>query len=278
MEESGRRVVLFASLGVGHLTPMVELAKFFLRRGLAATIAVPTWPGRASMGVAAAPTVASLAAANPSISFHLFPPPDYPDPDPIPFVRMLDSFRLCAPSLRALLQSPPSVAALVVDVFCAHAVDVAADLRVPAYVFCTSSAGAFASFLYLPYYLSKTTKSIGDMGMEPLQFPGLPPIPASDMPTTLRDREGRPYKVRMELLARVAEASGVLLNTFEWLESRAVTARASPTAPRRRSTASGRWWPLRRKGANPSNRSATRAWRGWTRSLTAAWCSSASAA
>ncbi|KAK3161872.1 hypothetical protein QOZ80_1BG0082530 [Eleusine coracana subsp. coracana] len=192
MEESGRCVVLFAGLGVGHLTPMVELAKLFLRRDrdLSVTIAVPTDPTRpssASMGV---------AAANPSISFHHLPPPHYPNPDPIPIVGMLDVLRLCSPSLRDLLRSLPSVAALVVDVFCAHAIDVAAELRVPAYIYSTSSAGAFASSLHLPHFLSKTSRSLGDMGKEPLHFPGLPPIPASDMPSTLRDREGRAYKAR----------------------------------------------------------------------------------
>jgi hypothetical protein len=44
--EPGRCIVLFAGLGVGQLTPMVELAKLFHRRGLA--IAVPTVPGPAS--------------------------------------------------------------------------------------------------------------------------------------------------------------------------------------------------------------------------------------
>ncbi|GJM93213.1 hypothetical protein PR202_ga09757 [Eleusine coracana subsp. coracana] len=224
MEESGGCVVLFAGLGVGHLTPMVELAKLFLRRGLAVTIAVPTRHDSASIGVAAAPTVASLAAANPSISFHHLPPPHYRNPDPIPIVGMLDMLRLCSPSLRDLLRSLPSVAALVVDVFCAHAIDVAAELRVPAYIYSTSSAGAFASSLHLPHFLSKTSRSLGDMGKEPLHFPGLPPIPASDMPSTLRDREGRAYKARVELCARVSDASGVLLNTFEWLEPRAVKA------------------------------------------------------
>jgi len=35
-----KTVILYPSLGVGHLNPMVELAKVFLRRGLAVIIAV----------------------------------------------------------------------------------------------------------------------------------------------------------------------------------------------------------------------------------------------
>ncbi|GJN17746.1 hypothetical protein PR202_gb04842 [Eleusine coracana subsp. coracana] len=194
MEESGRCVVLFAGLGVGHLTPMVELAKLFLRRDrdLSVTIAVPTDPTRpssASMGV---------AAANPSISFHHLPPPHYPNPDPIPIVGMLDVLRLCSPSLRDLLRSLPSVAALVVDVFCAHAIDVAAELRVPA--------------------------SLGDMGKEPLHFPGLPADPgvghavhAAGQGGSGVQGAGRAVRARLGRQRRAAQP-------FEWLEPRAVKA------------------------------------------------------
>ncbi|OEL24039.1 hypothetical protein BAE44_0014942 [Dichanthelium oligosanthes] len=110
-------------------------------------------PGSTTVG---APTVASLATSNPSVSFHLLQPSRYHDPDPNPFVHMLDALRLSEPSLLALLRSLPSVAALVVDVFCAHAIDVAIEFHVPAYIYYTSPVGALASSLHLPYFYSKT--------------------------------------------------------------------------------------------------------------------------
>ena len=63
-----KTVVLYPSLGVGHLNPMVELAKLFLRRGLA----VVDSPDKDSVSAAA---VARLAAANPAIAFRLLPAP-----------------------------------------------------------------------------------------------------------------------------------------------------------------------------------------------------------
>jgi hypothetical protein len=45
--EPSRCVMLFASLGVRHLTPMLELTKLFHRCSLAVTIAVPTVPSLA---------------------------------------------------------------------------------------------------------------------------------------------------------------------------------------------------------------------------------------
>jgi hypothetical protein len=88
-------VVLHACLGVGHLIPMVELAKLFVRRGIPVVIAIPTPPASAAGFFAASSSaVADIVAANPSIAFHNLPPPDYPSPDPDPFLQMLDVLRL----------------------------------------------------------------------------------------------------------------------------------------------------------------------------------------
>uniref|UniRef100_M8BXV6 Glycosyltransferase n=1 Tax=Aegilops tauschii TaxID=37682 RepID=M8BXV6_AEGTA len=126
-------VVLHACLGVGHLTPMVELAKLFLRRGIPVIIAVPTPPAStADIFASSAPAVASLAAANPTISFHHLPAPEYPNPDPDPYLQMVDTLRLTVPSLLAFLRSLPSVAALVLDTFCVDALDAADELGIPA--------------------------------------------------------------------------------------------------------------------------------------------------
>uniref|UniRef100_A0A0E0C7K7 Glycosyltransferase n=1 Tax=Oryza meridionalis TaxID=40149 RepID=A0A0E0C7K7_9ORYZ len=215
-----RSVVLYAAMGAGHLLPMVELAKLFLTRGLDVTIAVPATPGSGTTG---SPTIAGIAASNPSITFHhLPPPPSCADPDPNPLLLMLDVLRRSVPSLASLLRSIPSVAALVLDIFCAEAVDAAAALHVPAYIYFTSAAGAFAASLGLMHHYSTTTTNLRDMGKALLRFPGVPPIPASDMPSLVQDREGRFYKARVKLYARAMEASGVLLNTYEWLEARAV--------------------------------------------------------
>jgi hypothetical protein len=220
-------VVLHACLGVGHLIPMVELAKLFLRRGLAAVIAVPTPPAStADFFASSASTVAELAAANPSVSFHHLPPPDYPAPDPDPFLQMLDALRLTAPALAAFLRSLPSVAALVLDLFCVDALDAAASIGVPAYFYYTSCAGDLAAFLHLPHYFAETDggASFKDMGKALLRFPGVPPIPASDMPHTVLDRADRTCAVRVGHYGRIPEARGVLINTYEWLEARTVRA------------------------------------------------------
>ncbi|CAN6346101.1 unnamed protein product [Urochloa humidicola] len=232
-------VVLHACLGVGHLIPMVELAKLLLRRGLAVVIAIPTPPASMTdyFASSAASAVDALTAANPAVSFHHLPPPDYPAPDPDPFLQMLDALRLTVPALAAFLRYLPSVAALVLDLFCVDALDAAASAAVPAYFYYTSCAGDLAAFLHLPHYFASTAgggASFKDMGKALLRFPGVPPIPASDMPHTVLDRADRTCAVRVGHYGRVPEARGVLINTYEWLEARAVRAlRDGPCVPGR---------------------------------------------
>uniref|UniRef100_A0ACD5TEP0 Uncharacterized protein n=1 Tax=Avena sativa TaxID=4498 RepID=A0ACD5TEP0_AVESA len=224
-QNSDPTVVLHACLGVGHLIPMVELAKLFVRRGISVVIAVPTPPASAAdFFSASSSAVTSIVAANPSIAFHNLPPPDYPSPDPDPFLQMLDLLRLTVPSLLAFLRSLPSVAALVLDLFCIDALDAAAESGVPAYIYYTSSAGDLAAFLHLPHHFATTEGDIKDMGKALLRFPGVPPIPASDMPHTVLDRANRTCNTRIAHYGRIPEARGVLVNTYEWLEARAVSA------------------------------------------------------
>ncbi|GJN15014.1 hypothetical protein PR202_gb01899 [Eleusine coracana subsp. coracana] len=231
-------VVLHACLGVGHLIPMVELAKLLRRRGLAVVIAVPTPPAStADFFASSAPAVSALAAANPAVTFHHLPPPDYPVPDPDPFLQMLDALRLTVPALASFLRSLPSAAAaLVLDLFCVDALDAAAEAGVPAYFYYTSSAGDLAAFLHLPHHFATTQddRDFKDMGREHLRFPGVPPVPASDMPHTVLDRAHRTCAARLGHYGRIPEARGVLINTYEWLEARPVRAlRAGACVPGR---------------------------------------------
>ena len=146
---------------------MVELANLFLRRGVPVVIVVSTPPASAAaLFAATASDGARIAAANPSIAFHHLPPPDYPSSDPSPFVQMLDVLRLTVPSLLAFLRSLPSVAALVLDLFCIDSLDAAAESGVPAYIYYTSSAGDLAAFLHLPHHFATTEGNFKDMGKE----------------------------------------------------------------------------------------------------------------
>uniref|UniRef100_J3MKQ1 UDP-glycosyltransferases domain-containing protein n=1 Tax=Oryza brachyantha TaxID=4533 RepID=J3MKQ1_ORYBR len=93
----------------------------------------------------------------------------------------------------------PSVRALVLGMFCFRALDVAAELGLPAYFFYPSGGGAVAVLLHLPSMHPR----VNDAGL----------ATAARQPGNF---------LRMSEL--MAESSGIILNTFEWLETRAVHA------------------------------------------------------
>ncbi|XBJ26850.1 hypothetical protein VPH35_004201 [Triticum aestivum] len=222
MAASAKTFVLYPSLGVGHLIPMVELAKHLLRRGHSAVLAVVDPPDGdpdeamylgTTTDPASAAAVARLAAANPSIAFRLLPAPPSPDPAAHPVRCAQDTLRLANPALRAFLHSLPAPAhVLLLDMSCVDALDVAADLALPAYFF-PSAASDLAVFLNLSY-LYPGLPSFRDTGDALVRCPGMPPIRAVDMLVTVQDKESNLTKVRL----------GVLVNTFNWLEPTALKA------------------------------------------------------
>ncbi|RLN21902.1 anthocyanidin 5,3-O-glucosyltransferase-like [Panicum miliaceum] len=224
-----RSVVLYPGLGVGHLTPMVELAKVFLHHGAAVTVALVEPPTNSPDFSAA---VARAAASNPSVTFHVLPPPPPAPADPSStdnggtssahhIVLMFDYLKaMCAP-LRDFLRSLPAVDALVLDMFCGDALDVAAELNLPVFYFYASGAGDLAIFLNLARMDTSTT--FAELGDSLVSFPGAPPFKASDLPKEIS--AGSPgAKPILGALYRLPEANGILVNTFESLETRAVRA------------------------------------------------------
>ncbi|KAK1601160.1 hypothetical protein QYE76_059330 [Lolium multiflorum] len=207
----------------GHLHPMTQLAHHLAGLGLPVTVAVADVPSTGN----SAETIARLAASYPSISFHLLPPATTrsavaADPDADPFIALIADIRATNAALLAFLSSIGPVKALVADFFCAYGFDAAAELGVPAYLFFASGASVLAAYLHIP--MMRTDASFGDMGHNLLQFPGVHPIPASDLPEVLLDRDNNQYKTFLGLLEQLPRANGILSNTFDWLEPSAVKA------------------------------------------------------
>jgi hypothetical protein len=110
--------------------------------------------------------------------------------------------------------------------FCVDAVDVAAELGLPAYVFYTSSASSLAVNLHLPHMQSQIgATSFGEIGDALLCFPGNRPFKPTELPKLALDRNNEVYKSFLHAFKRIPESSrGILVNTFEWLETRALRA------------------------------------------------------
>ncbi|CAO1945065.1 unnamed protein product [Urochloa humidicola] len=216
-----KTVVLYPGLGVGHLTPMLQLAKLFVQHGVAVTVALVE-PQAAGEAANFSAVVSRAAAANPSVTFHVLPPPATPADD-APRPGWLDQLRLMDAALRDFLRSLPSVHVLVLDMFCSGSLDVAAELGIPAYFFYASGASFLAVFLSLPSVVANMDTSFAELGDSTLRLPVAPPFKATDLPKVILDNdEGTRAILRMS--ERIAESNGILINTFEPLEARAVRA------------------------------------------------------
>jgi hypothetical protein len=221
-------VVLYPSAGTGHVVPMAELAKVFINHGFDVTmVVVPEFSSQFKR----------VAAANPSTSFHVLPPVSPPPADVAgsgmhPLLSMLKTLRWYNEELERFLCSVTSrqhLHSLVIDMFCVDAIGVAARLGVPAYTFAPSSASALAVLTQVPTLLASSQRGLKELGDTPLEFLGVPPVPASHLNAELLERpEEELCSTVASVFRRGMDTRGVLVNTFQALETRALQALGDP--------------------------------------------------
>jgi len=225
-------VVLIPGGGVGHVGPMTQLAKVFLDHGFDVTMVLIEPPIKSTDSGAS--FIERVAASNPSITFHVLPPipsPDFASSPKHPFLLMLDFMCQYNEKLESFLSSipRPRLHSLVIDMFCSHVIDVAAKLGLPVYTFFASGAGVLAVFTQLPALLAGRRMALKELGDTPLEFLGVPPMPASHLVRELlEDPEDELCRTMMNNWKRNTDTHGVLVNTFCSLESRALQAFRDP--------------------------------------------------
>ncbi|KAL3521578.1 hypothetical protein ACH5RR_019727 [Cinchona calisaya] len=217
-------IVLYPSPAMGHLVSMVELGKFTLNHypGFAITVLVVNPPYNTG---STASYINHTSTTTPSITFHHLPsqPLDlgsYSSMEAINF----ELLRLSNHHVQQALESIASttvISAFIIDFFCTPALSIAINLNIPTYHFYTSGAYSLSLFLYLPTLHQSTSKSYKDLD-ELLDVPGLPPIPPSDMPVPLLERTSIEYAFFLDVAMQFGRSSGILVNTFESLEQKAL--------------------------------------------------------
>ncbi|KAJ1267165.1 hypothetical protein BS78_07G035900 [Paspalum vaginatum] len=234
------QLVMYPGGGIGHVGPMTRLAELFLRRGYDVTIVLVEPPTKHSSGDSGAGLISRVAAANPSITFHVLPP--IPPPDDLfttsttrqrhPYVVMLEFMRRYNDELERFLSSIPRrrLHSLVIDMFCTQTIDVAKKLRVPVYTFFASGAGFLAVLAQLPALLAGRRTGLKELGDTPLHFLGAPPMPASHLVRELLESpEEELCRTLFSIWKRnTDDTDGVLVNTFRSLERRALQALGDP--------------------------------------------------
>ncbi|CAA3029934.1 UDP-glycosyltransferase 88B1-like [Olea europaea subsp. europaea] len=194
-------IVLYPSPGMGHLISMVEFGKFILNHHPFFTVAILTLPPSFNTGSTAS-YIDRVSATNPSITFHHLPSVSL----------TLDSFSSMEHHHirhNRLLLHP--------------AFSIFTKLGIPTYYFFTSGVCCLDSFLYVPTIHRNTTKSFKDMNSL-LDIPGLPPIPSSHMPDPILDRSSAEYAYCLDFFLHLPKSAGVIVNSFESLESKSLKA------------------------------------------------------
>lgn len=220
-------VAILPSPGMGHLIPLVELAKRLVHQhNLSITFIVPTdgSPSKAQK---------SVLESLPSTINSTFLPPvsliDLPGDTKIE-TTITHTVKRSLPSLRDVLKSliaSTRVVALVVDLFGTDAFDVAQEFNVSPYIFFPSTAMALSLFLYLPKLDQMVSCEYRELE-EPVKFPGCIPLHGKDLLDPLQDRKNDAYKWVLYHTKRYKLAEGIMVNSFVDLEEGAVKALQDP--------------------------------------------------
>ena len=225
MEEES--IVMFPSVGIGHIVAMVELAKLIQTHRFSITILLTT-------GLFDHPSIDAyirrISALHPSISFLRLPrttPATFTTA--VSFAEVLSFNKRNAPLVAATLtqiSKTTTVKAFVIDLFCATTMDSASSMGIPVYFFFTSGAAVLALYSYFPKLHQEWSVSFKDMVGVELHVPGNAPLKAVDLPEPILDRDNPAYWDMLDFCARLATARGIIVNSFEELEPAAVNAGA----------------------------------------------------
>ncbi|KAF3949186.1 hypothetical protein CMV_024913 [Castanea mollissima] len=231
-------IVLYPSPGRGHLISMVELGKLILKHhpSFSITILILSEPNTntnsaAPQYVASSTTkyMTTVNSTTPSITFHHLPPISEVPPSTTSIVELkFLTPRLNNPNLHQTLKTisqTSKLRAFIIDFFCDAAFEVASNLTIPTYYFFTSSPSSQALFLYRPTLHKNKDQSFNDLNnMLLVDIPGLPPVRVSDIPKITVDPTTKMYEYFLNTAIHMANSNGLVLNTFDLLETKAIKA------------------------------------------------------
>lgn len=217
-EESQKpHVALLSSPGIGHVTPILELAKrLVVDHGFQVSFLAITTD--------APPAQLQLLNNNPTLpsDLHVIHLPHVDvacgDHVSIRLVHIVRESLRSLPSVLTSLQSlKPPLKALIVDPFCMEALEIAADHSVPTYLFLTASASFLALAIYFPMLHAEVEGDYGKIG-ERVFVPGCKPLWVDDLLPDVLMPEVLP------LCNRIPLVKGIFVNTWEELEPVALSA------------------------------------------------------
>ncbi|GLU05948.1 hypothetical protein SLE2022_230200 [Rubroshorea leprosula] len=228
-QEPRLQVAMVPTPGMGHLIPLVELAKRLVHHhNFAVTFFVP------SDGSSMKPQKQLLQSLPNSISTIFLPPVSFDDlPEDVKVeTRIALSLTRSIPNLRdsfkALTEST-RVVAMVVDLFGIDAFDVAREFGIEPYILFSSTAMVLSLIFHIP----KLDEMFADEYRylpEPVKLPGCVPVQGIDLADPIQDRKNTAYQAILSICKGHPLAAGIMVNSFMDLEPDAFKALMDPTS------------------------------------------------
>ncbi|KAG5249423.1 hydroquinone glucosyltransferase [Salix suchowensis] len=216
-QEASPQVAIVPTPGMGHLIPLVELAKKLVHQhNFSVTFIVP------NDGSPMKPQRQILQALPKTMSSVFLPPVNFDDLPPnvlmetritLSLTRSLDALRN---SLKTLTDST-RVVAMVVDLFGPFAIEIAKEFDVLPFVFFPANAMLLSLSFHLPKLDETYSGEYKDM-TEPLRLPGCVPVQGRDLVDAVQDREDDAYKWILHICKLYDLAAGIIVNSFIDLE------------------------------------------------------------
>ncbi|KAJ6301002.1 hypothetical protein OIU77_015327 [Salix suchowensis] len=231
-------LVFIPTPGISHLVSTVEVAKQLVDRDERLSIIFLIMKLRSDPKVDR--FIDSVSTACNRIQFihlsKLEPDPNQPSNS---FISLIESQRPIIKEEVSRLVSrsesipgSPTLAGFVLDMFCTSMIDVANEFGAPSYIFLTSSAAS----LGLQFYVQALHD---EHKVDPTEFKGsdtelvMPclanPLPAKLLPSSMLSKEGLPILIIPA--RRFRETKGIMVNTFEELESHAINSFSNGNTP-----------------------------------------------
>ncbi|MCL7035406.1 hypothetical protein MKW94_012248 [Papaver nudicaule] len=221
LEMMKKTIVIYPSPLVGHLISMVELGKLILSHYPSYTITILITTMNPKTTSQTTPYINRISNTTPSVVFHHLPTQELEKSQTI-FEYIHQNNPLVRDSLDFISQSH-KICSFIFDMFCSASLEVTNQLQIASYFFNTSGVNAFTVLLHLPT-LNNSRKSVEHDDDTHLEIPGLPPILSTDLPSSSLNPKDASHEPFMFISKTAVQAKGIIVNSFDWLESRAVKA------------------------------------------------------
>ncbi|CAA7019402.1 unnamed protein product [Microthlaspi erraticum] len=229
MQITKTHAVMFASPGMGHIIPMIELGKrLAVSHGFHVTIFLLE---------AEAASAQSQFLNSPGCDANLIDVIGLPTPDisslvepSIHFgIKILIMMRETIPTIRSKIKEMEhKPTALIVDLFGLDALKLGGEFNMLTYIFIASNARFLALIMYFPT-LEKDVEEEHIIKKKPLALPGCEPVRFEDTLETFLDPSDELYRVFVPYGLVYPTADGLIVNTWDAIEPKTLKSFQDPT-------------------------------------------------